>query len=85
MFNPHIFSRSEVNQTQGKKLSPDLFVATVNMDINIFLSCPSARNSIAICHLLSSRNFFPYGPTIQGCLCVPHFSYVFLNPCCLFI
>ena len=48
----------EVNQTQGTKLSPDLFVATVNMDINIFLSCPSARNSsIVICHLLNSRNF----------------------------
>ena len=50
MFNPHIFSRSEVNQTQGMKLYLDLFVATVNMDINIFLSCPSARNSIVICH-----------------------------------
>ena len=60
MFNPQICSRSDVNQTQATELYPDLFV-TVNMDINIFLSCHSASNfSIVICHLFSSRKCFTF-------------------------
>lgn len=43
MFNRQICSRSEVDRSQVTELSPDLFVATVKMDINIFLSCNSAK------------------------------------------
>lgn len=38
MFNPQICSKNEVNQTQAAELSLDLFLSTVKMDINIFLS-----------------------------------------------
>lgn len=80
MFSPRICS-SGVNQTQATELAPDLVVATVNMDIDIFLSSHSTRNfSVMICHLLNSRNFFLFGPTVQEeetqCTisCFPHFS-----------
>lgn len=38
MFNLQICSRNEVNHTPAAELSLDLFLATVKMDINIFLS-----------------------------------------------
>lgn len=92
MFSPRICS-SGVNQTQATELAPDLVVATVNMDIDIFLSSHSTRNfSVMICHLLNSRNFFLFGPTVQEeetqCTisCFPHFSlYLPTHFICLYI
>lgn len=76
MFNPHIFSRSEVNQNLRQETIPRSLCSHCQYGYKYF-------SLMSLCKELNSdlsftqfqKLFFLYGPTIQGCLCVPHFSF----------